>query len=411
MIDTSVSSERFSLVASFYGPGNITSWLCMVISVFVTWCFNTQYRRKDSINTDLIFVLVVPGVAAGHVIYMIFFSGVVEHQPAQELFTSSDSQIVQHAAAAEAALNVCETFSAVAVLLVFISMCHGHLKRTLAVVVVGLLAFSTEAVVFVQTRGVRVSDSNLTRPFLFNFFEVMVSLLIFLGVWLSAFGIMVLWLRLRTIDTPEEQIYRESADSQLEMDIRSTLRSQVGDINSTLMWGNQLQAVETLQLGETDSLDQRVMMPLTMVSMVFLPLSLLVTLASMSFPTRIFGATSFISSPSWAALVLFFVPKSATSITELDQIVSVCIGSTALLFSVWEAFKSQRKEDERARRENRQRAADGRRTRRQRELTYALYLLRRVNHQLDQTEDETERQVLLDRRNILMINMSRMVSL
>jgi ABC-type spermidine/putrescine transport system permease subunit II len=90
MTNTSSSSEHFSLVASFYGPGNIISWLCTVASVFITWCLNRQYRRKDSISVDFIFALVVPGVAVGHVIYMMFFSGDAEHESVQQLFTSSD---------------------------------------------------------------------------------------------------------------------------------------------------------------------------------------------------------------------------------------------------------------------------------------------------------------------------------
>lgn len=405
MTDTSSSSERFSLVASFYGPGNIISWICTVASV-VTWCLNAQYRRKDRISADLIFALVVPGVAAGHVIYMMFFSSDAEHESVQQLFTSSDSQIVQHAAAAEAALNVCETFPAAAVLLVVISMSHGHMKRTLAVVIVGLLAFSTEAVVFVQTRGIRVSASNLTRPFLFNFFEAMASILIFLVVWISVFSIMILWLRLRIVNNPEEQIQLGSADPQLEADVRTALRSQVVDMGSAAMWENQLHAVEALQLAEAHIREGKAM---AIFSIIFLPLQFLAALASMGSPTGMFGSTIYMSSLSWAARLLLFVPKSATSITELDQMVSVCIGSTALLFILWEAFKSQKKENERARRENRQRAADHGRTWRQRELTCALRLLRRVNDQLDQTDDETERQVLLDRRNILMVNMSRMV--
>ncbi|EWG48736.1 hypothetical protein FVEG_08415 [Fusarium verticillioides 7600] len=142
MSGASLPSERFSLVASFYGPGNIASWLCMVVSVLTTWCLNTEYRRKDSISADLVVVLAVPGVAAGHAIYMLFF-GSSNHQSILHLFTSTDSEVVRHAAAAEAALDVCETFSAIAVLLVFVSMFFGHLKRTLAVVAVGLLAFST----------------------------------------------------------------------------------------------------------------------------------------------------------------------------------------------------------------------------------------------------------------------------
>ncbi|KAF5656987.1 hypothetical protein FCIRC_13421 [Fusarium circinatum] len=209
-------------IASFYGPGNIASWLCMVVSVVTTWCLNAEYRCKDSITADLVAVLAVPGVAAGHTIYMLFF-GNSNHESILHLFTSADSEVVKHAAAAEAALDVCETFSAIAVLLVFVSMFFGHLRRTLAVVTVGLLAFSTEAVVFTQMKGVSVSDTNLTRPFLFNFFEVMVSLVVFVAVWLAVFSILIMWLRLGIVEEPEEQKEMESVDPELEIEVRAAL--------------------------------------------------------------------------------------------------------------------------------------------------------------------------------------------
>jgi hypothetical protein len=158
----SSQADRFSLVESFYGPGHIISWLCILASIFITWCFNPEYRCKDNISTDFIFALAVPSVAAGHVIYMVFFSSPDRRVTIQQLFTSTEGEIVQRAAAAEAALNVCETFAAAAVWLVFISMLHVHLKRTLAVLIVGLLSFATEAVVFVQTRDLDVSASNLS---------------------------------------------------------------------------------------------------------------------------------------------------------------------------------------------------------------------------------------------------------
>jgi hypothetical protein len=104
-------NNRFSLVASFYGPGNIISWLCTVASLLLTWCLHAQHRRKDTITTDFIFALAVPCVAAGHAISIIFFPapGGPRHT-IEQLFTSPDDDLIRRAAAAEAALNVCETF-------------------------------------------------------------------------------------------------------------------------------------------------------------------------------------------------------------------------------------------------------------------------------------------------------------
>ncbi|KAL9572061.1 hypothetical protein ACKAV7_003778 [Fusarium commune] len=405
MSGTSPPGERFSLVASFYGPGNIASWLCMVASVLNTWCLNAQYRRKDSISADLVVVLAVPGVAAGHAIYMLFF-GNANHESIQHLFTSADPEVVMHAAAAEAALDVCETFSAIAVLLVFVSMFFGHLKRTLVVVTVGLLAFSTEVVVFLQTRGVSVSDTNLTRPFLFNFFEVMVSLVVFVAVWLTVFSILIIWLRLRIIMEPEEQIELESADTDLEMEVRAALRGQAMDIDSAVRWENQQQSARALHFTEAEARDGDPMRYLTLISIFFVPLTFFTSLGT---PLGVFGETSFIPSPNWGAAALFFVPRSTTNITELDQMVSLCVGIITLLFSLWEAFKSQKKEGLRGRQKTSKQAANRRRNWRQRWLNAGLYLLRQVNYELDQTEDETRRQELLDKRNLIMVELFRVV--
>lgn len=408
MSGASLPSERFSLVASFYGPGNIASWLCMVVSVLTTWCLNAEYRRKDSISADLVAVLAVPGVAAGHAIYMLFF-GSSNHESIVHLFTSADPEVVKHAAAAEAALDVCETFSAIALLLAFVSMFFGHLKRTLAVVGVGLLAFSTEAVVFTQMRGVSVSDTNLTRPFLFNFFEVMVSLVVFVAVWLTVFSSLIMSLRLGTVEEPGEEIEMESVDTEVEMKVRAALRGQAIDIDSAVRWENQRQSTRALQLTEEDARHGNPMRSLTLLSIFSLPLLFFASLASISTPLGVLGETSFIPSPNSGVSVLFFVPRTTTGITELDQMVSLCIGIITLLFSLWDTFKSQKKEESRALQKTSEHAAHRGRNWRQRRLNAGLYFLRQVNDELDENTDEARRQELLDKRNLIMVELFRMV--
>ncbi|KAK4167965.1 hypothetical protein QBC43DRAFT_126317 [Cladorrhinum sp. PSN259] len=370
-------AERFSLVSSFYGPGNITSWLCTVTSVFVTWCLNTEHRHKDSISTDLIFALAVPSVAAGHALYLILISSDADgHETVQELFTSSDPRIVQHAAAAEAALNVCETFAAAAVLLVFISIVRGHLKRAFAVVIVGLLAFSTETVVFIQTRGSGVSASNLSRPFLFNFSEAMASILAFLGVWLFLFIMAILWFPNRT-----------TADQPGDLHFNIELANAAERGFGVMLLGRERMVRQDLNVRENWRLRS-----LTFTSSFFLPFSFGVIMFT---KTRTLGPTEFMSSVRFTARLPFFVPKSTSSITELDQMVTLCIGFTALIFNFWQAFKSQKMDSEGTTQE---------RTRRQETRTVRLLL--RLNDELDQVQNETERQALLDRRSVLLQSLS-----
>ncbi|KAH6980320.1 hypothetical protein EDB82DRAFT_281477 [Fusarium venenatum] len=91
--------------------------------------------------------------------------------------------------------------------------------------------------------------------------------------------------------------------------------------------------------------------------------------------------------------------------------VSLSVGIITLLFSFWGAFKSQKKEESRARQKSRKQAAFRRKSWHQRRLNAGLYLLHQVNDELDETEDETRRQELLDKRNLIMLELFRAVSL
>jgi hypothetical protein len=408
-------NNRFSLVASFYGPGNIISWLCTVASLFVTWCLHAQHRRKDTITTDLIFALAVPSVAAGHAIAIIFFPAPSERQQTiGELFTAPDDDVVQRAAAVEAALNVCETFSMIAVALIFVSMFHGHLKRTLAVLAVGLFAFSTEAVVFVQTRGrFNVASSNLSRPFLFNFFEVMVCIIAFLALWACVFGGLMAWLRLERSQQQREG-HVAVADARLRSHCRAAFRSlgrpdgALGARGSrTERFANASRAFSAT--GEDDirrtlarEREQRAMKLLTLAGLPFAVLSLFTSVLASS---GIFGFTKYMSFLSWTARLPFFIPKSASGLTELDQMFALCVGIVALSYSLLYAFGSWRKEEERG---NRQREAAELEARRQLTMSLALSLLQLLEEQLGQAIDEREREALLERRSQLLDCMSGM---
>jgi hypothetical protein len=61
----------YSLVSSFYGPGNAGCWLFTICSLFVSWTINIKTSRKDVISNDFITVLLYPTVAAGHIVYQL----------------------------------------------------------------------------------------------------------------------------------------------------------------------------------------------------------------------------------------------------------------------------------------------------------------------------------------------------
>jgi hypothetical protein len=219
----------------------------------------------------------------------------------------------------------------------------------------------------------------------------MVSILAFLVVWLSVFGILMLWLCIHPINYREEQILLETADSQLE-----TATSQLETDTRTAHIRLATFTVLAAESAQETHLETASMLFITTLSGPFLPISLAVAMFN-AFGT--FGLTDFMSSLNWTARLPFFIPQSTTGLSELDQMFSVCIGIFALFFSLWHAFKSQRHEKERVRREESEK----------RGLIRVLHSLRQLNEHLGQTQDEAERRMLLNRREILAANMSRLV--
>jgi hypothetical protein len=90
-----------------------------------------------------------------------------------ETITSADAELRKYASAIEAPLNICETFSMVALAA---AICCGpwwdsdpKLGRLSAILATGLLSWGTENLMFAMAtlRGVKASDATLSRPYLF----------------------------------------------------------------------------------------------------------------------------------------------------------------------------------------------------------------------------------------------------
>ena len=65
------SPDRLALVSSLYAPGTMACWYLTMLSVFLSWILHPRKGRSASIDVDLIAVLTIPSVAAGHVIWQI----------------------------------------------------------------------------------------------------------------------------------------------------------------------------------------------------------------------------------------------------------------------------------------------------------------------------------------------------
>ncbi|VBB72106.1 Putative protein of unknown function [Podospora comata] len=163
--------DRVSNVSSLYGPGNMGGWLCILISLFVTWTFNPKYSRSNTISPDFIIALTIPAVAAGHVYNLIFFQAPSSSTSSlKTLLTSSDISSQQFSSALEAPLTVCETFSGFGLALFGLATWKGQMKRALIVLVVTAFTWSPEWAIVIKTGwNVPIDESNMVRPFCHNF--------------------------------------------------------------------------------------------------------------------------------------------------------------------------------------------------------------------------------------------------
>ena len=161
---TLTTTQRFGLVSSLYGPGNLACWFCLIVSVAVSWTVNPSTRRKDSITNDFIAVLTMPVVAAGHFFYLIAQqrSGSIK-----ELLGSREEGDVMFVGALEAPLTVCEDFLIWAAVLFSLAAGRRHQKRRTLLLCVGLLCLAPEVLLSVEW-WVPYGSSTLLRPFLFH---------------------------------------------------------------------------------------------------------------------------------------------------------------------------------------------------------------------------------------------------
>ncbi|KAM7184959.1 hypothetical protein V8F20_011996 [Naviculisporaceae sp. PSN 640] len=159
------NAERFELVSSLYGPGNMLCWFFLVLSVLVSWTANPVSRRKDTITNDFIAVLTMPLVAVVHFFYIV----------AQQRGTmttikgwlgSRQQDDVKGVGALEAPLTVCEDFIACAAVLVSVAAGRDHPRRLAVVLCVGLLCLAPQVLLLVE--WLPYGSSALLRPFIFH---------------------------------------------------------------------------------------------------------------------------------------------------------------------------------------------------------------------------------------------------
>lgn len=146
--DTMDIPDDFSLVSSLYGPGNWGCWCLTIISLLFTWTFNIEARQKDTITNDLLAALAIPCVAAGHLIWLVFFTDTIRLVDYVDYGTSeiraSHPAVVKHLLAAEGPLRICRTYTVLQMPLALASANKGHFKRMTYVTLAGCLVMGAQ---------------------------------------------------------------------------------------------------------------------------------------------------------------------------------------------------------------------------------------------------------------------------
>ncbi|KAF3045343.1 hypothetical protein E8E11_006800 [Didymella keratinophila] len=282
--------ERLSTVSSLYGPGSVGCWLCILLSVFVTWTADPRSRVKDTITNDLIAALSYPAVAAVHMLHELRTSS----ESIRDILTSQSQDKQQLAAAIEAPLNVCETFSAVTLVLIGVSVGRRHTKRACSVIVIGILCFTTEFILMIGSFSTEPSALTFARPFFFNIAGAVVVI--------TVIGVILLVVYLATLLLPTAP--SDDAEQQKIHDAQTGQRARA--LQGFTFLGATIAIVLTVVNG----------------------IGTVLTTANQSLDLHL------------GEKLLFFLPKAPISLRDLDQAVQLAGGVITLCFSIYGAAKS-----------------------------------------------------------------------
>ena len=174
--------------------GTVLAWYMLFLVCLVSWTLHPKHRTSGSINADLPAYLILPCIAAGHILWQ------VHHYPGvmSELMTTRDRQLVRHVRAIEAPLVIVETHMPSSLILFTISAICRNIKRALFVVYTGLFCFREELFLHLSIPDLRDAQSNLNRPFVAGY-SVLVwifSSVVFLTFWFGL-GIFVIYILIR----------------------------------------------------------------------------------------------------------------------------------------------------------------------------------------------------------------------
>jgi hypothetical protein len=326
-----MDSSHYQLVDSLYGPGTVGAWLLTLCAVLISWTLNRSSRRKDTISVDFIATLFLPLVATSHAIFQIVRLPV----SVAEVITTQDVELQKYAAALEAPLNICETFSIAALLL---AVCCGpwwgsdpKWKRMGLVIVVGLLSWGTENVMFAMAtvKGVHIVDVTLSRPYLFFLTSIVASTWAFLALCCVVGG--AVWVvRAQKTERDPERTFRQWGRGDPLQDPKTIYNSN--RITRDSIEGMSIQLERGLKRHRTLEHESRSIKMVSFIAMIYLPVSFVSSIFALSFSNTKGSSRTYSKQ-------FFLIPKSNGSMNNLDQILALVGSIIVLLAAIWRAYR------------------------------------------------------------------------
>ncbi|KAF2466948.1 uncharacterized protein BDR25DRAFT_359009 [Lindgomyces ingoldianus] len=165
-MDCKKITKDYLTVSSLYGPGAVGCWLCIVLSVFVSWTLNPWLRRRDIITIDLIAALSLPLIAATNLMGVAGYAS-----PAYFRYGSSSWRLLRSeeiylrsSATTEALLVICETGCILFYILCIVAWARGHGIRGCFISICALWFTAVPFAIGIRQSELNFPIINLLRP-------------------------------------------------------------------------------------------------------------------------------------------------------------------------------------------------------------------------------------------------------
>ena len=298
-------SDKYALVSSFYGPGAVVGWYLTTLGCLISFSLHPRKRSRESVTADLIAVLTFPTVAAADLVTQV------------RSYSKEGATLAQSAASIEATLIVTETFLAIDVILFLLAVGFKCVRRPCLLATVGLFCFSAECYVYFSPFVNPAVGQQLGRLFLINFGNILISVIAVLIICvICALGLVAFFFLVRLYE-PRRRLFGR--------DVEATGREREREVEATRKnW-------------EQDFRDSRSSFALTGITFVFLPF----TFVASAFPLF---SEALVDLPSqflpWirtagSRIAHDLIPRSNTSVKELDQAVALLAGASVLGFALY----------------------------------------------------------------------------